>query len=161
MSEENNNTNHLEILTKSFKDMFETFIDDDTKELINDISNADPKEKVNLFSKYMKEHASELNSSVSFGTCLGNENCEAETCDIDGSDIDNLVKQKRVIDSKIENLSEKDKFDFWIKYHNIPNNTNEKLDVLVSTLTTLNANINERFDDINTEITILKKHIGK
>ena len=185
MESENDNTNHLEILAKSFKDIFETFVDDETKDFINDVSNADPKEKINLFSKYIKDHEDSfgsegIKSGFSFRPCGFKETCDfksdaRETCDEpcefkeshvsrdprepNETDIDDLVKQKRDIESKIDNLSEEDKIDFWVRYHNIPNDVNEKLDVLISTITTLNSNVNERFDDINTDITILKKHM--
>ena len=178
MESENDNTNHLEILTKSFKDIFETFVDDETKDFINDVSKADPKEKINLFSKYIKDHEDSfgsegIKSAFSFRPCGFKSDVREtyiprepnvsreprESNDPELSDIVDLVKQKRDIDTKIDNLSEEDKNDFWIRYHNIPNDVNEKLDVLISTITTLNSNVNERFDDINTEITILKKHM--
>lgn len=140
--------NHVDIFTNSIKEMFNSFIDEDTKEFINNMSQAKPEEKAELFKNYLKEQQKTTCKSpiIKYNTT--------------NSDIDALVEQKREIENKIQDLSEEDKKLFWIKYHNIPNDTNEKIDVLTAALTTLNSNINEKFDDINTEITILKKHIG-
>ena len=140
--------NHVDIFTNSIKEMFNSFIDEDTKEFINNMSQAKPEEKAELFKNYLKEqHNSTCKSPIiKYNTAK--------------SDIDALVRQKREIEDKIQNLSEEDRIYFWIKYHNIPNDTNEKIDVLTTALTALNSNINEKFDDINTEITIMKKHIG-
>lgn len=140
--------NHVDIFTNSIKEMFNSFIDEDTKEFINNMSQAKPEEKAELFKNYLKEQHNYTCKSpiIKYNTAK--------------SDIDALVRQKREIEDKIQNLSEEDRIYFWIKYHNIPNDTNEKIDVLTTALTALNSNINEKFDDINTEITIMKKHIG-
>jgi len=140
--------NHVDLFTNSIKEMFNSFIDEDTKEFINNMSQAKPEEKAELLKNYLKEQQK--------STCKS----PIIKYNAENADIDTLVEQKREIENKIQDLSEEDANLFWIKYHKIPNDTNEKIDVLTAALTTLNSNINEKFDDINTEITILKKYIG-
>lgn len=135
---------------KSLKDIFNSFVDDETKELINNFSNANHEEKAGLLRNFLIDKQNNLFDS---------RNIHSDN--IHSDDIDELVIQKRQIEERINLLSDEDKNNFWVKYHNIPNDINEKIDVLISSLTILNSNINEKFDDINTEITILKKQIGK
>lgn len=135
---------------KSLKDIFNSFVDDETKELINNFSNANHEEKAGLLRNFLIDKQNNLFDS---------RNIHSDN--IHSDDIDELVIQKRQIEERINLLSDEDKNNFWVKYHNIPNDINEKIDVLISSLSILNSNINEKFDDINTEITILKKQIGK
>lgn len=138
---------------KSLKDIFNSFVDDETKELINNFTSANHEEKAGLFRNFLIDKQYNLFDS---------RNIHSDHSDNTHSDdIDELVIQKRQIEERINLLSDEDKNNFWVKYHNIPNDINEKIDVLISSLTILNSNINEKFDDINTEITILKKQIGK
>ena len=138
---------------KTLKDIFNSFVDDETKELINNFSNANHEEKVGLLRNFLIDKQNNLFDSRNIHS--------VHSDNIHSDDIDELVIQKRQIEERINLLSDEDKNNFWVKYHNIPNDINEKIDVLISSLTILNSNINEKFDDINTEITILKKQIGK
>ena len=151
------------ILTNYFKTMFESFVDDETKDFISKISKCDPKEKMRLTSEFMKNHNMNIPSYVFTSVDHSNEHepNSNEHSNEHESDIDSLVLERRNFESKIDNLSEKDRIQFWTKYHNIPNNVNEKLDIIVSTLTTLNSNIISNFDDINSEIAILKRSFNK
>lgn len=135
---------------KTLKDIFNSFVDDETKELINNFSCANHEEKAGLLRNFLIDKQNNLFDSRNI-----------HSYNIHSDDIDELVIQKRQIEERINLLSDEDKNNFWVKYHNIPNDINEKIDVLISSLTILNSNINENFDDINTEITILKKQIGK
>ena len=138
---------------KTLKDIFNSFVDDETKELINNFSNANHEEKAGLLRNFLIDKQNNLFDSRNIHS--------VHSDNIHSDDIDELVIQKRQIEERINLLSDEDKNNFWVKYHNIPNDINEKIDVLISSLTILNSNINEKFDDINTEITILKKQIGK
>ena len=138
---------------KTLKDIFNSFVDDETKELINNFSNANHEEKAGLLRNILIDKQNNLFESRNIHS--------VHSDNIHSDDIDELVIQKRQIEERINLLSDEDKNNFWVKYHNIPNDINEKIDVLISSLTILNSNINEKFDDINTEITILKKQIGK
>ena len=138
---------------KTLKDIFNSFVDDETKELINNFSNANHEEKAGLLRNFLIDKQNNLFESRNIHS--------VHSDNIHSDDIDELVIQKRQIEERINLLSDEDKNNFWVKYHNIPNDINEKIDVLISSLTILNSNINEKFDDINTEITILKKQIGK
>ena len=83
--------------------------------------------------------------------------------------VDQLVKNEKeasVINEQIQRLSSKDKKLFWAMYHGIPlDETSMKLDTVISSLTTLNANIvnnfnyKERLEDILDEIEILRQEI--
>ena len=83
--------------------------------------------------------------------------------------VSELVKNEKeasVINEQIQKLSSKDKKLFWAMYHGIPlDETSMKLDTVISSLTTLNANIvnnfnyKERLEDILDEIEILRQEI--
>ena len=148
---------------KSLKDIFNSFVNDETKELINNFSNANHEEKAGLLRNFLIDKQNNLFDSRNIHS-VHSDNIHSDNIHSDNThsdDIDELVIQKRQIEERINLLSDENKNNFWVKYHNIPNDINEKIDVLISSLTILNSNINEKFDDINTEITILKKQIGK
>lgn len=78
-----------------------------------------------------------------------------------------LVKneeERKIINEEIEKLNCKDKKLFWALYHDIPlDETSIKLDTVISSIATLNANIvnnfnyKERLENILDEIEILRK----
>ena len=152
--EENTNQerNPLESFAKTFANVIGEFVDQDTKELINKTISANNDERGKIFSEYIQKHPEMRSVPVYF-------NKE------DTIDIDELVREKKIINSKIANLSEKDQIEFWAKYHDIPTevDVNNKLDTVLDSIKILNSNMienfNEKLDDIYTELSILRKNM--
>lgn len=73
--------------------------------------------------------------------------------------IEELVREKREINTKISQLSEQDQVEFWAKYHNIrtEKDIHNKLDTIFETLGQLNVNMIDNFNDIYAEIAILRQ----
>ena len=90
------------------------------------------------------------------------------------NDISSLVAQKKAINYKIANLTPVEEMEFWAQYHNIPTEQviNKKLDQVLSRLESNKVNngnggnegriaeLEEKIDDIYTEITIIRKHLS-
>lgn len=96
------------------------------------------------------------------------------------NDISSLVAQKKAINDKIANLTPVEEMEFWAQYHNIPTEQviNKKLDQVLSQLESNKVNngnggnngnrgnegriaeLEEKIDDIYTEITIIRKHLS-
>jgi len=143
------NESQASSIVKSFANFLGEFIDDETKDLINKFSIADENDRSKLFSEYVKKYPK---------FCIQKESAQRK----EENDIDKLVVEKKNINNKIANLSEKDQVEFWAKYHDIPTE-NDKLDAIMDSIKTLNANIvqnfNEKLDDIYTEISIIRKNM--
>lgn len=106
--------------------------------------------------------------NISSVSSISNEEPKGHRKDLQAL-IHQLVKNEKeasVINEQIQRLSSKDKKLFWAMYHGIPlDEASMKLDTVISSLTTLNANIvnnfnyKERLEDILDEIEILRKEI--
>lgn len=149
--------NPLEGIAKSFANIIGEFVDEDTKNLVNKLAASDKDERNKLFAEYVEEYIEKCPEKMRSVPIYFQKN--------DSVDIDNLVKEKKIINSKIANLSEKDQIEFWAKYHDIPTETdlNNKLDTILDSIKTLNFNIidnfNEKLDDIYTELSIIRKNM--
>ena len=72
--------------------------------------------------------------------------------------------EKKELEGEIANLSEDERQEFWASYYNIPTIEN-KFDVLINSISTLNNNItsnfniHEKFDELLCEIQILRKEV--
>ena len=79
----------------------------------------------------------------------------------------NNINEKTSLDREISQLDEESQKEFWVKYHGVLEQTeiNDKLDVVLNSISELNSNIisnfnmEEKLDDILGEIQILRKEL--
>ena len=68
-------------------------------------------------------------------------------------------KERNNLNATINKMPKKEQDVFWKRYHGTESEINDKLDILIETIALLNRNVNERFDDLESEIQILRKEI--
>ena len=68
-------------------------------------------------------------------------------------------KDRNNLNATINKMPKSEQDDFWKKYHGIESEINDKLDVLIEMISLLNHNIRERFDDLESEIQIVRKEV--
>jgi len=168
MEEGSETDNPLKNITESFKKLFETVADEETRTFVsNMISEENHNERFKTFVNYLDKNCSD-DQSRNFIKMMSQRPDENEVKNVyeklrKTKSLDELVLEKKNINSRIANLSEDEQVEFWSKYHNIPTDKdiNNKLDTISESIQILNRNFNEFSNEIYTEISILRKQLSK
>ena len=143
---------------------FKNFIEIFTKDVKNIKENQDFRDfvsNVKTCETQLKDVLENINESL-------DQKDGEETNEKVEEDIDSLVNQYKHLESQIESLSKQQQKHFWATYHEIPvnsQNLNDKIEVIMSSLKTLNSNIvsnfnyEETLENILSEVQILRKEM--
>jgi len=125
--------------------VFEQVVDPETKDFIGKFASSENlDDKINCINEFGKKIGAE--SSFKFfseNSAFKNDLSEAK------NDIDILVNEKRLINERISKLGPQDQKEFYSKFYEIPTerNIHNKLDSIL-----------EKIEDMQTELSILRKH---
>ena len=160
--------------TKVIKEFFETFLDDDTKNLVNKFSGTTATEKIDMFREYhnklkskeekaREQKAREERVRQEKGKEeVGKGNKEKEEVEKEEgekrteikierrSNVNDLVQKERELNSRIKALSAAEQKEYYAKLYQIPTekDLHAKLDAVL-----------ERLEDLSSEVAIIRRHL--
>ena len=146
----------MQNIENPLKNFFGTFTDDKSKEFLEYIMQQGNNMQENDENiRTMFDFFSQFQKNMNFESNDNDMNYKEE------QDLDDLVRQKKYVNSKIANLSEDEQTEFWAKYHEIPTDkdVNNKLDVIAESIQILNKNFTEFSNEVCAELAILRNHM--
>ena len=151
--------------TKVIKEFFETFLDDETKNLVNKFSGTTATEKIDMFREYhnklksKEEKAREQKAKEGRSQEKGKDEVEVEKEEVEKrteikverrSNVNDLVQKERELNSRIAALSPVEQKEYYTKLYQIPTekDLHVKLDAVL-----------ERLEDLSSEVAIIRRHL--
>ena len=149
--------------TKVIKEFFETFLDDDTKNLVNKFSGTTATEKIDIFREYhnklksKEEKAREEKAREGRSQEKGKDEVEKEEVETRTEikverrlNVNDLVQKERDLNSRIKALSASEQKEYYAKLYQIPTekDLHTKLDAVL-----------ERLEDLSSEVAIIRRHL--
>ena len=136
--------------TKVIKEFFETFMDDETKNLVNKFSGTTTSEKIDM----LRDYHDKLKAKESDKVEKGKEEIVDDKREIKVErrifSVNDLVQKERDLNARIAALSSADRKEYYAKLYQIPTekDLHLKLDAVL-----------ERLEDLSSEVAIIRRHL--
>ena len=134
--------------TKVIKEFFETFMDDETKNLVNKFSGTTTSEKIDMLRDY---HDKLKTKESDKGKEEVEEKSEKREIKVERlSSVSDLVQKERDLNARIATLSPADRKEYYAKLYQIPTekDLHLKLDAVL-----------EKLEDLSSEVAIIRRHL--
>ena len=139
--------------TKVIKEFFETFMDDETKNLVNKFSGTTTSEKIDMLRDYHDKLKTKESDKVGKDKEeIVNDKNEKREIKVERrlSPVNDLVQKERDLNARIAALSPADRKEYYAKLYQIPTekDLHLKLDLVL-----------ERLEDLSSEVAIIRRHL--
>jgi arginyl-tRNA--protein-N-Asp/Glu arginylyltransferase len=133
--------------SKVIKEFFATFLDDETKDLVNKLSNTTTSEKFDLFREYSQKSKDKADKKKKEKDEVVQELNEQKDVN---SNVNDLVQKERDLNAKLSSLSPAERKEYYAKLYQIPTDRDlhTKLDTIL-----------ERLEDLSEEVAIIRRHL--
>jgi hypothetical protein len=142
--------------SKVIKEFFATFLDDETKDLVNKLSNTTTSEKFDLFREYSQKSKDKADKADNADNADKKKKEKDEVVqelneqkDVN-SNVNDLVQKERDLNAKLSSLSPAERKEYYAKLYQIPTDRDlhTKLDTIL-----------ERLEDLSEEVAIIRRHL--
>ena len=138
--------------TKVIKEFFETFMDDETKNLVNKFSGTTTSEKIDMLRDYHDKLKMKESDKVEKGKEEIVDKNDKREIKVERrvSPVSDLVQKERDLNARIAALSPADRKEYYAKLYQIPTekDLHLKLDLVL-----------EKLEDLSSEVAIIRRHL--